>query len=1070
MPVNRSYGYSGYGGTYSNYTPGMYTSSFATTYGNRAGSSSPATLRSTTPSRGFGSNSLINTSIAEDRATSSPATYKYLSSRQDYFSPSAYSRMYSSDLEKRDLITIKTEEINTSGKKENSRDYAIPGEITRDTTLNIRGGKPVVRMVTQKAKESPYLNNTGWRARMKDEDESQNMTLGQRLAMKHQIVDKPKVKEKTPPHHKKGDNHKHDSGEESEWTWETCSSSEAEDYSPKKTKKKTPTPPRRKTPPKQRNNTPPPPEPPKRAPVAYTKSNTTTLCSTDDKTSIKQTAPPTPNSAIRNKWLDAMYNEPKPKPQTNTTRIPNFGKAVAMNKSLIDTKLTKEQEKSTTPIRTSSTISTSTSRPISWAGSRAAIQDVQCNIHTDNKFSGEKNTTNCVTENKSKQPPSVSSGSSSSPPLYKYNPRKPQKYQGAGSQLFDSSDEDSPKVNVGWRPGQPPRGDCVVKLTGNKSKTVIDSEHSKITNKVLTSDTEITSTISSKVSTAMQDKYSIPGLFIKPSTKAAPKSVKPVEAKLTLSPIEGTISLSTKVVEEKNSYQSSIFVPSKSPMLEARMQHSSTPSVKSIGVTSPSLKHKQNNEVPISTSEAPINNINLRSVNEKEAKSEEDSEWEYYTETEPSDTEEATKDTPLTLPPAETQLKTANPVQSTELKKVETKSATNSSNIPSVNMTDEKPKFTTPTIRKEQVQPKVVPTPTVKKVQVEPKVVPTPTVKKEQVEPKVVPTPTVKKEQVKPKVVPVKHTVDITIVPTLESKKVTKSNLDVNTNIASVKSVVVPPEPIKITVKDVPKKSEVIDKTYKLASKLNQKPDEQSQTKAQPSGVKQEKEKPDTKATQHMTSDLNVKPSKSNIKNESKQNTKEKIQPKPNNQEAKKITATPKETLQTSNDIPIKRNLKPKSPGEATPMSDKLTKKGEMKIPKTDIITQAKESKPSETIEKKPQPNAAVIVKTETVDKVKPAVQKQKDIPETKPLMQKEKPELTAQKQKDKPETTNQRQKDKPETITQKQKEKPDMTAQNQVEPIGKTSQLVKKTESKEDKKSRRNKCKTIVCTSSERK
>jgi len=961
MPVNRSYGYSGYGGTYSSYTPGMYTSSFATTYGNRAGSSSPATLRSTTPSRGFGSNSLINTIMPEDRTTSSPATYKYLATRQDYYSPSAYSRVYSSELEKRDLKTIKTEEIDTSEKKETSRDHAIPGEITRDTTLNIRGGKPVVRMVTQKSKESPYLNNTGWRARMKEEEEPQ-MTLGQRLAMKHQISEKPKVKEKTPPPApRKTDNHKCDSGEESEWTWETCSSSEAEDYTPRKTKKKTPTPPKRKSTPKQTKQISPPPEPPKRAPVAYTKSNTTTLCSTDDKTSIKQTAPPTPNSAIRNKWLDAMYNEPKPKPQTNSIRIPNFGKAVAMNRCLIDNKMTKEPEKPTAPIRSSST---SNNRPISWAGSHAAIQDVQGNIHTDNNYSIDKNksTETPVNEKKSKPPPSVSSGSSSSPPLYKYNPRKPQKYVGAGSQLFDSSDEDSPTVNAGWRPGQPPRGDVVVKLTGNKSKAVINSEHSKVTNKVLTSDTEIKSTISSKVPTTMQDKYSIPGLFIKPSTKAAPKSVKPVEAKLTLSPVEGTISLTTKVVEEKNSYQSSIFVPSKSPMLEARMQqrnaigekqHSSTPSVKSISTTSPSAKPKQNNEVSTNTSQEPISNINLGSVMEKEAKSEEESEWEYYTETEPSDTEDAKKDAPITLPPADTTIKTSNSMQSNGSKKVETKSLPNSNNIPKVTLTDNKPKVVTPIKNKEPV---------------------------------------------KPKVIPKKHPIDISVVQPVESKKVSKTNLDVNKNIASVKSIVVPPPPVKIPVKDVPKKSEVLvtqkstsDNVNVQASELNQKPTEQSQTKAQLSGVKQEKDISDKKATQNISS--NLKPGKLNLKDESQNKAKEQMQPKANNEQAPKIAPPTKDVKQVTNDIPIKGNLKPKSPGETTPMSDKLTKKEEKNIPKTSTITQANESKASKTVEKKPQPNAAAVTKTDDirqkVDKVKPPVQKQSDKP----------PETTTEKQ-----------------------------------------------------------------------
>lgn len=957
MPVNRNYGYSGYGGTYSSYTPGMYTSSFATTYGSRAGSSSPATLRSTTPSRVLGSSSLINTIMPEDRTTSSPAAYKYLAGRHDYYSTSAYSRLYASELEKRDLRTIKTEEIDTNEKKESKRDHAIPGEITRDTTLNIKGGKPVVRMVTQKSKESPYLNNTGWRARMNEEEEAP-MTLGQRLAMKHQITEKPKVKEKTPspPPTRKTETHKHDSGEESEWTWETCSSSEAEDYTPRKTKKKTPTPPPRRSSPKQTIKPPTQPEPPKRAPVAYTKSNTTTLCSTDDKTSIKQTAPPTPNSAQRNKWLDAMFSDPKPKPQTNTTRIPNFGKAVAMNRTLIDTKITKEQESPKVPIRTSSTSSTSASRPISWAGSRVAIQEVQGNIHTEHS-SIDKNTTKTVIEKKTKPPPSVSSGSSSSPPLYKYNPRKPQKYLGTSSQLFNSSDEDTPAVTPGWRPGQPPRGDVVVKLTGNKSKPVINSEHSKVTNKVLTSDTEITSTISSKVSSAMQDKYQIPGLFIKPSTKAAPKSVKPVEAKLTLSPVEGTISLSTKLVEEKNSYQSSIFTPSKSPMLEARMQQrnaigekpqSSTSSVKPISMTSPSSKHKQNNEVTTNASQALISNNNLRSVKETEAKSEEDSEWEYYTETEPSDTEDAKKDAPISLLPAEITTKKTKAVQSEQVTPISVKISTN---IPKVTSTDTKPKVS---------------------------------------------APVKSKEPVKPKVVPKKHPVDVSVIPQIESKKISKTNLDVNENIAEVKSIVVPPKPVKTPVKDVPKKSEVAvtqkntsDKTNVAGSKLNKQPTEQSQTKSKVGVTKQEKETSDKKVIIRP----DQKHENSSPKVESKLEANEQTQPKANKEIAPKIAQPTKDVTQAATDIPIKVNVNPKPAGELTPMPDKVTKKEEKNVSKSSTITQAKESKASETVDKKSQVNAAVDIKNDTnkqkVEKVKPLV-KQSDKPETAAQKQQE--------------------------------------------------------------------------------
>ena len=530
MPLNRYGGYGGYGGSYSN-----YSSSYSSTYG-RAGSASPATLRATTPSRAFGSNSIINTVLPEDR------TFKLSS----YYSPSTYSRIYLNDYEKRDLKTIKTEELETSVEnRENNRNHAIPGEITRDTTLNIRGGKPVVRIVTQKAKENPYINNPGWRSRVKEEEEKNSLTLGQRLALKHQIAEKPKPSEK-----------KAESGEESEWTWETCSSSsqEEEGYEYKVGK----------TPPKVKS--PPPAVPTKRTPVVYSKSNTTTLCSTEDK-AIKQTpaTPATPNNAIRNRWLETLTD---PKPKSSSERIPNLGSTVSISKNLLGRQL-----------------SSPGTRPVSWAGSQPG------------------------------KPGSSSGSSSSSPPLYKYNPKTSRQRT-----IISSSDEEEGLgVGPGWRPGQPPRGEVVVKLTNNKKNSVIDSQHSKakVTNQVLTSD----KVISSKVPGNMNEKYSIPGLFIKPSTKVAPKSV---EAKLTLSPVEGTFSLTTKVKEEKEkgAYQSAIFTPTKSPVLESRYQ---TP------VSKPEDK-------PLS---GPATSACVVST---EAKSEEESEWEYYTETEPSDTEEAKKE------------------------------------------------------------------------------------------------------------------------------------------------------------------------------------------------------------------------------------------------------------------------------------------------------------------------------------------------------------------------------------------------------------------------------------------
>ena len=565
MPLNRYGGYGGYGGSYSN-----YTSSYSSSYG-RAGSASPATLRAATPSRAFGSNSIINTILPEDRA------FK-LSSYSSY-SPTTYSRIYLNDYEKRDLKTIKTEELETSVEnRENTRNHAIPGEITRDTTLNIRGGKPVVRIVTQKAKENPYINNPGWRNRVKEEEEKNSLTLGQRLALKHQIAEKPKPSESSSQAESKTKKTSGDSGEESEWTWETCSSSSQEDdgyeYTVVNNKTKVKTPP------------PPPPSGARRPPVVYSKSNTTTLCSTEDSKSIKQSpsTPATPNSAVRNRWLESLA-DPKPKASPQAERIPNFGSSVSASKHLLGRQVSRESEKA----------GGGSARPVSWAGLKADIQTTK--------------------------PASSSGSSSSSPPLYKYIPSKAR----PRPLLSSSDEEEGVGLGPGWRPGQPPRGEVVVKLTNNKAKPVIDSQHSnkaKLTNQALTSDT----VISSKVPGNMNEKYSIPGLFIKPSTKEAPKSV---EAKLTLSPVEGTFSLTTKVKDEKEkgSYQSAIFTPSKSPLLDSR-----TPPSRG----APDEKHLS----------APVSKVCLSSVVETAAgtKSEEESEWEYYTETEPSDTEQEKKE------------------------------------------------------------------------------------------------------------------------------------------------------------------------------------------------------------------------------------------------------------------------------------------------------------------------------------------------------------------------------------------------------------------------------------------
>ena len=601
MPLNRSYGgYSNsYGSSsYSNYSSfPKYSSGYASTYGLRSGSSSPALVRSSTPSyrEPYSYNSsIINSVVPEEKKVDTRPSTGYTRYTTDYYSPYSRSYLYTSEAEKRELKTIKTEEIDTTDARKTGRDYAIPGEITRDTTVNLPRGKAVVRMVTQKLKENPYLSTLI----LDKENDPKKLTLGQRLALKYQIKEKPKPKPPTPP--------KPDSGEESEWTWESCSSSDEESTVPKSSfkkdspvsKKESPPVSEKKSPVKKKS-----PTPPKYVSSVlaqaraitqkYTRSNTTTICSAEEPS-----APKPEGRSSANKWLEALNADTKPRTQQNTTRIPNFGKAVAMNRSLLGNKLQEEQSKVESPTLQ---VRSSNSRPLSWAGN---LYSLDKKPEENNNYSRDIRSVSRDTSSTSKEPlgssskstsyssyskepvsysryssiprepasyittesmspvkkstkkeSDSSSTSSSSPPLYKY--RKPQRYKGAGSQYMYSSDEESPRdsLNLGWRKGQPPRGDVVVKLGNNKNKSVIEPVHSKSTlgrssyTNTSTSDTTasteaastvavssaaaaaVSSVISSRVPASLQDRYQIPGLFIKPSTKTQPTSVKPVASK-----------------------------------------------------------------------------------------------------------------------------------------------------------------------------------------------------------------------------------------------------------------------------------------------------------------------------------------------------------------------------------------------------------------------------------------------------------------------------------------------------------------------------------------------------------
>ena len=104
------------------------------------------------------------------------------------------------------LKTVNTEELDVESVRnkdgETKREHAIPGQITRDTAdTRVSGGRQVIRMVTTKQKTNPY-NIVGSRNNNSqtidqingNNTEMQELTMGQKLAMKHYLMD-PKKKE-----------------------------------------------------------------------------------------------------------------------------------------------------------------------------------------------------------------------------------------------------------------------------------------------------------------------------------------------------------------------------------------------------------------------------------------------------------------------------------------------------------------------------------------------------------------------------------------------------------------------------------------------------------------------------------------------------------------------------------------------------------------------------------------------------------------------------------------------------------------------------------------------------------
>ena len=102
------------------------------------------------------------------------------------------------------LKTVKTEEldVDTNKERDNKRDHAIPGQIQRDTAdTRIAGGRQVIRMVTTKQKTNPYNvvgarnNRSSGGGEAENNTDAQELTMGQKLAMKHYLKDPEKKKE-----------------------------------------------------------------------------------------------------------------------------------------------------------------------------------------------------------------------------------------------------------------------------------------------------------------------------------------------------------------------------------------------------------------------------------------------------------------------------------------------------------------------------------------------------------------------------------------------------------------------------------------------------------------------------------------------------------------------------------------------------------------------------------------------------------------------------------------------------------------------------------------------------------
>ncbi len=553
MPVSRNYG------GYSSYTPYQPAASvYATSYTSYQGRYGHGTSTAGMSGGGGGEESTPGVAAAAGMRSLYGAYgvlaggsgvggrggsgYRYLT--RDWYNDG------DADSDAANIRTINTEDLDVETERAVERRHAIPGAIKRDTAADLgERGQQVVRIVTARQK-----NNFGRK------DDGQELTLGQRLALKHLLVDpkrdgeeseagpppaKPFVRRSSLAHmttprvtklireEEEVEGRKGDEGSsDDEWTWETCSSSEEGPdvkYFPP-------------TPPTSRKDS--------VASSSYNRAKTTDLSGAlakvekaSELTDVQATPKMMDSSSMSrqslDRWSRAMFTEKKEKKGTLTpsssfsSNSQAAAAAAASSKPPISPRgvITPTSAASAAaPATDTATAAVSTASPPTAASippsksfDKQSVTLVEPIRYPPKTISFSKEETPASTpaadsakatlEIPSSCPvgrgasPSVSSTHSEDSSGDNTTPAFARSYKCPGMSRFSSDEEEEEEattsVNRGWRRGQPPRSDVVVKLTAKpkeekretekrkSSAPVISYNHSRTMNKLLTSSLDL---------------------------------------------------------------------------------------------------------------------------------------------------------------------------------------------------------------------------------------------------------------------------------------------------------------------------------------------------------------------------------------------------------------------------------------------------------------------------------------------------------------------------------------------------------------------------------------------------